>query len=213
MGRYSCQPGPFAKNQLSLDEYKELRAYADERGVSLSCIKDTYADPVVVRALVDAAHNVITTEGFEFLGNHGKNRLTIEQWSSSKDFGMTKENVPHIIYVNKNLMENAEEFAKAYAKEVEDGWFVAGTTYEAVIYHEMGHIYQTRKGFSPIRIARKMFGTKDWGTIKGKLEKQLSRYAGFRSNGCEISAEAFSGFFSGVGNDVADRFMDEARRV
>lgn len=197
---------PNEGRRLSKEEKADLRAYARDRGIELAMPKACDADPAALRRYVDAAERV-ASEFPELLGDE-KHPLTIRVSAlPNKDFGFSPSRARHIVDVNEASLRSAEALAAEYGRLADEGWFVPGTSYEAVIYHELGHRYASRNKISGMRIARAIIGSRDKEYLELQIKKRLSTYASSYENGSEIISEVFSAWFSNTGNKFAEQVM------
>lgn len=191
---------------------KAIKAYASKNGVTLALPKGSDASPRVLKRYIDAAARVANDHP-ELWGS-GKRRLTINvAHLDPNDFGITHMNAKHIINVNADSVRSEATLAREYGKLADDGWFVRGTTYESVIYHELGHIYAGMHHISGKRIVRGIMHTDDQDMINAMLKKHLSEYSTKFSNGQEVIAEAFSAWYGQTRNELANQIMEDVLRV
>lgn len=198
--------------RLEDETYKELREYALSKGVRLEGFRRSFADPRAVRLMVDAAHDVVSTEGFEFLGEANGNMLTFILDNIGDDFARFNGRSPHAIRLSAKHMSDLDFFSKEYDEGVSQRWFVQGTDVRAVIYHELGHMYAMRRRISPLRISRRIMKSKDDAHDR-YLRLNLSKYSVESRSGCEIIAECFSAYFSGVRTWFVREFMRDLEMI
>lgn len=192
---------------LTKEQRADLHAYARTRGIEISLPKSCDADPVVIRRYVDAADKVAAF--FPELKGDDRKPLTIRvKPLPSGDFGFSPSKTPHIIDVNEAAVRNTDALSAEYGKLADSGWFVQGTTYESIIYHELGHRYSSRNRISGMRIARSIIGSKDSDYLSVQLRRRLSQYSAEFKNGQEIVSEVFSAWFSKTNNEFAEEFMN-----
>lgn len=197
---------PDEGRRLTKQEKADLRAYAREKGVRLELPRSCDADPAVLRKYADAANKVASE--FPELFGEGSRPLTIRvRTLADGDLGFSPSKARHVVDVSEASVRSERALAREYKKLADEGWFVPGTSYEAVIYHELGHRYASRNKISGMRIARAIIGSKDKTRIEFEVEKLLSKYAIAYENGSEIVSEVFSAWFSDTGNKFAEQVM------
>lgn len=203
---------PLTARKLDDEAYKDLREYALSKGVRLEGFMNSYADPKAVTTMVDAAYDVITTKGFEFMSSCNGNMLTLMLDNIGENFAKFNGRSPHVIRLNSKHMSDCDYFSKCYESCASDGTFVKGTGLRSVVYHEMGHMYAMRKNISPLRISRRILHCKD-ERHNYYLADNLSRYSVSHKSGCEIIAECFSAHFSGARMWFVDEFMKDLMSI
>ncbi|MCH4184022.1 MAG: phage minor capsid protein [Eggerthellaceae bacterium] len=197
------------RGEAMTDEaYKELRSFAESKGVKLSGIKNSDADPRVVKRYVTAMNKAATR--FPELFGTDKKPLTLRSVAmGNDDFAETPRGVKHIVNVNEESIRDMGALEREYAKYVDNRWFVQGTSIESIVYHELGHAYASYNHISPLRIARAIIGSKDEGIVSEYLYNNLSGYASRFRNGQEIISEVFSAWFGKTNNKFATAFMKD----
>lgn len=197
---------PYKGKKLSKLDRKAIKQYANDRGVSLSLPKHCDANIAVLKTYIDAANDACLR--FPELRGSGRKTITIRVAKmDSRDFASSKGRTPHVININEASIRSENRLIEEYGKLVNEGWFVKGTSYKSVIYHEMGHIYGSRNKISGMRVARSIIGAKEKDAVAGRLFTDLSEYASSFDNGREIISEVFSAWMSGIDNKFANEFM------
>jgi hypothetical protein len=182
--------------RLTLDEYKELRDYALERGVRLDRFKHSDADIGLMREMIDVAGGMLRR--FPELKGDGKKSFTIRLAAMSSDnFAEIIDSEPHVMKLNEAAFRDKAMLEKEYAKLADSGWFVKRTDYRSIIYHEFGHMYEQKYNIGSLKIMQEIYdGISKMDTAK-KLRSTLSEYSG-SPKGHEIISEMFSAYFSEV---------------
>ena len=93
--------------------------------------------------------------------------------------------------MNANAYRDVGILQKEYQKAVEEGWFVKGTDYRAIIHHEFGHVVANVYKIDSLKIACEITGKSPKETLDF-LDINLSHYAGGFNDGREIISEVFA---------------------
>ncbi len=193
---------------ISESAYKELRDYAESRGVALSGFRNAIVDVKAVKQALDAITEVI--EVFPELKEKGRKQLTLELTTlGDNTFAQIDNNRKHIVSINAKYYWDKEFLDKEYGSAAKEGWFVRGTTSEAVIYHEMGHKYASVNKISSLRISKRLTNINERIRLLDYINNNLSIYAASEYNCSEVISEVFSAYFSNVDNKFAESFMKD----
>ena len=189
--------------KISLEQYKKLRDYANEKGIALKGFKKSDVDIELTKDVIDDASKLI--EKYPELKGSKKKPFTLDLSynMSNNDFAETNPNALHIVKLNGNAFRNREKLAEEYSKLEQCGWFVKGTDYHSIIKHEMGHLYSDIHNIDSIEIAKKVTGINNNKELISYIEDELSMYASSFENGSEIISEVFAGY------DVKNTFAVE----
>nr|DAU98177.1 MAG TPA: minor capsid protein 2 [Caudoviricetes sp.] len=194
---------PKKRTKISIEEYKELMQYAREHGIELMGFKQYDGIVSTIKDLVDDAEQVAK----RYPGIiSGKKRLTIRlsELLDDEDFAETQG---HIININANAFRDIDVLRKEYAKLVDKGWFVKGTDYHSIIYHELGHVVANKYQIDILKNAEIITGKKDAELLEF-IKANLSQYAGSYVDGREIIAESFSSVFGSGNSEFALKFIE-----
>lgn len=200
-------------DNISSDEYKELRDYANANGISLQGFKKSDVDTYLIKESIDSVKQV--TDIFpELLGNDKRPlTLSLSDMMNANDFASTDKGVGHIIKLNGNAFRDSKKLDKEYQKLVDDMWFVQGTDKSSIVKHELGHLYQTVHNISDesiVDIALKSSGMSDKKELFRFLNDNLSLYSGSFKDGSEIISEVFSDYFGNKNpTEFSKKFMRE----
>ena len=107
---------------------------------------------------------------------------------SAEDFAITHGRV---ITLNANAYRDVNLLQTEYQKLVDEGWFVKGTDYRAIIHHEFGHVVAEMYKINSIKIACEITKLSVIETLDC-IEPELSLYATSYEDGGEIIAEVFA---------------------
>ena len=69
---------------------------------------------------------------------------------NADDFAITRGRV---INFNENAFRDTKRLQEEYKKLVDEGWFVKGTDYRAIIHHEFGHVIAETYKIDSIKVA------------------------------------------------------------
>jgi SPP1 gp7 family putative phage head morphogenesis protein len=196
---------------ITVEQYKELRTYANEKGITLRGFKNSDVDIELAKEFIDDASSMI--EKYPILKGTDKKPFTFElaNGMSSADFAETPPGVTHIIKLNADAMRDKTKLMEEYSKLANDGWFVKGTDYHSIIYHEMGHIISDKYDIDSLEIAKSAFNSLGKNYNKGEildyLEENLSQYSVAKKDGSEIISEVFSAYHQEINGDFVLTFM------
>ena len=99
-----------------------------------------------------------------------------------------------------------------YEKAVEEGWFVKGTDWRAIIHHEFGHVVANVYKINSLKIACEITELSPKETLDF-LDINLSHYAGGYNDGREIISEVFADISTGKPNDFSRKFYAKILEV
>jgi len=200
-------------NNISLEQYKELRDYAQSKGIVLRGFKNSDVDVSLTKEFIDDAVKIL--QDYPEIIKDGKKPFTfqLDYLMSNDDFAETSEGTTHIIKLNGNAMRSKAKLAKEYLKLSETGFFVKGTDYHSIVSHEMGHIIGDIKKVDSINTLKTILGlstkteTLDW------CAENLSEYSSKFKNGVEIISEAFSAYRSNKSNETILTFLKKCNII
>lgn len=203
----------FKGRDLNAEQKRELREYAESKGIVLTGYAKTDVDVSLMKKVMDGADSILQTYP-ELRGTKEKPfTLKVVNGMDANDFAMTaRGNDSHIIQLNANAFRDEQKLAEEYQKLVEDGWFVKGTTYRSIVMHEMGHMFQNTHRIENkeiLNIACLATGIPSVKEMFSHLEKHFSACAGSYKSGIEIISEVFSDYFSSTTpSEFSKVFMD-----
>lgn len=116
---------------------------------------------------------------------------------ADNDFAQTINNK---IFINNFAFRDKKLLAEEYAKKVAEKWFVEGTDYTSIIYHEMGHAVYNIYGLSSTKIDKAITGIQSKKSLLAYVKTNLSEYAS-KDTGNEIISEVFSSVYSSRSNN------------
>lgn len=198
---------------LNAEQKRELREYAESKGIVLTGYAKTDVDVPLMKKVMDDASSLLQTYP-ELSGTKEKPfTLKVVNGMDANDFAMTaRGNDSHIIQLNANAFRDEKKLAEEYQKLVDDGWFVKGTTYRSIVMHEMGHMFQNVRKIENkeiLNVACLATGLLSVKEMFSYLEKHFSAYAGSYKSGIEIISEVFSDYFSSADpSEFSKVFMD-----
>lgn len=200
---------PKAGKKITTQEFKEVREYAQTKGITLRGVKGSDVDLDLLRNAVDKTSEIISK--YDLQAKLGEPfTLDFSHALYSADFAVTYPGTKHLIYFNRDAFRSAEALAEAY---MEGGRFVPGATYKSIPYHEMGHLIADIFDINPLPIAKRISGETTWPGLREYLKKNLSIYSADAADGSEIIAECYSAVFSGTNNEFALRFVAECDKI
>ena len=192
---------------ISSEQYKELRDYAEEKGIKLRGFKKSDVDIDLAREFIDDTAKML--DKYPELRGISKEFFTLELSHSMKqnDFAETNPGVIHIIKLNVDAMRSKTKLAEEYKKLADKGWFVKGTDYHSIIYHEMGHIRGDKYKIDGLQVAKRIFPNNNKEELRDYLEKNLSQYSVSQLDGSEIISEVFSAYSQGIKSEFVLKFI------
>jgi hypothetical protein len=183
---------------ISNEHYRELRTYAEGKGVFLQGYKNSDVDVSLTREVVDSAERLFAKYP-ELRGTTKRPfTLALDRHMKSADFAEVREGAPHIVRLNADAYRSKSALQVEYGKLADEGWFVKGTTYQSVIYHEIGHMVADVYGIDGLAVMKDVLGTDSAAETLLWCKNNLSEYS-FKSDGSEIISEMFSAFY-GINN-------------
>lgn len=194
-------------SNITSEQYKDLKKYAENKGVNLRGFKKSDVDIKLVQDVIDDCFKMF--EIYPELKGTEKKPFTLELSYHMKDddFAETTPSITHIVKLNGNAFRNREKLAEEYSKLEQSGWFVKGTDYHSIIRHEMGHLYGDIHKIDGLKIAKELLDFDNKVEMKTKLLDNLSQYSSSFSDGSEVISEVFSAYYSNTKNEFANEFI------
>lgn len=137
-------------------------------------------------------------------------------FDDSEDFAGTQANKVTIngIYYNDTVF-----LEKSYSERVSEKYFVNGTTWKDIIFHELGHIVCNMYKINPLDIAMDILHTNLKSEVAEYVAENLSIYAAtqylsmvsnqMEFDGSEIIAESFCAYYGKTRNQFATKFLEK----
>ena len=203
---------PKPKNKITPEEFKTIRQYANDRGIGVAGIKNGYVSIDAVKDAIDGA--VALVEEYHILEKlKGNIVLDFSHHLENNVFSEVYDIVPNRVFFNEPAYYDPTILYKEYNDLVEDGWFVKGTSYRALVFHEIGHLVADLYNIDCLKIAKDITGFEAEDDLFGYLEKNLSKYSADRKDGAEIISECFSAVYGGANNLFALKFLEECDKI
>lgn len=203
MSSYKAQVDQYG-TPISIEKFKELRDYANKRGIKLSGFKDFVGDIEVIKTVINDICEI--AEDFPDILDAKKGIWLELDYNLGTDFATTESG--HIIHLNAVYFSNLNMMIRDYDECVSDGRFVKGTDWRAISRHEVGHVVAAMYGIEPMKVAKAIMNTSNKAEVLYRIGKELSLYSAEFEDGREIISESFSGCYSCTGNDLAEHFVD-----
>lgn len=191
-------------SQISDDDYNTLSTYAKEHGVKLSCFQAYVGDITVIEEMIDDI--VVVAQDFPKILT-GKTAIVLELAYDLDDDDFATTRARHIIRINAKSFSDLAALNAEYKEAVNDGRFVKGTDWHAIIRHELGHVVANIYNLNPMSIAKSILHNEDEVDILDILTDSLSVYSTEYNDGRELISESFSGYYSRVHNEFANAFV------
>ena len=206
------------KNKISIEEYRLLKEYSDSNNVLLSNFRDYTGDINIIEKYIDAIS--IVSKDFPKICN-GRSKVGLNlHFDDSDEYAGTDG---RIITLNGLVYNDSSILEQNYFNLVRDGFFVQGTTYLDIIYHELGHVVSNVYHLDALLIAKEAFGLDSVPKIIIKARNELSLYSVNTYNsiitgraefdGSELIAECFCGYYSKSGNEFAKKYVDMCKDI
>ena len=189
---------------ISTQEYREIRAYADAHRICISGFRNYVGNIETIKRVIDDINEI----GHDFpkiLDERAGVVLELDFDMNDDDFATTDSG--HVIHLNATFFCNMDRLKAEYAEAVKEGSFVAGTDWRAIGRHEAGHVVANFYHIDPLNTIREILEIKSVARMFSYLRKGLSIYSAAYDDGREIISESFSGYYSKVGNFIADAFV------
>lgn len=201
-------PAPNPDNIITREQYKELRDYASEKGISLSGFRKFDGDVDLIKEAIDTLNQNLL-EFPEVVDVKHPLTLALIHTLDSDDFAVTDG---RIISINADAYRSKTRLKEEYQKLVDDGWFVKGTTYKSIMDHEFGHVLDFIYKVNAAHIIKRVTGL-DKQELVVFLKKNLSRYAAAGKNGIEITSELWAAMRSGNDSQFILKYFEEYRKI
>ena len=185
---YTGSTWPKDGTKISAESLKELTSFAKDYGISLQSFENFDGDVSAVKEIIQGISEV--KKNFS-LGDKKRIILHNSFGLSDDDFA---ETIGHNVYINNFAFRDKDVLANEYAKKAAEGWFVRGTDYRSIAYHEMGHVLTNFGKARTSNVVRNVFPRMSPSEIDEALKNGLSEYA--TVNVKEAIAEAVSAYYS-----------------
>lgn len=181
-------------DMLATERYREMRSYAEDRGIYLHGFKKSDVDPHLVFEAIDTAE--IVFEKYPELRGSEKRpfSLKLDSHMKSGDFGEVKDGVSHILHLNADAYRSKSALISEYGKLADEGWFVNGTGHNSIVFHEMGHMISDVYGIDGLDVMKKVLNTDSSAEVLMWCKRNLSEYS-FQYGGKEIISEMYSAYY------------------
>ena len=164
---------------LSKEEYGELRDLAESNKIYLSGVKNFDGKFDTVKEVIETLAGLQSK--FPNVINGGKRlTLTMNDSLDAEDFAVTTK--IRNVNLNANAYRDLETLKTEYQKAVDEGWFVKGTDYRAIIHHEFGHIVAKTYNIDSLKIACEITGMSPKRTIQFVQENISEVFADMTTN-------------------------------
>ena len=79
----------------------------------------------------------------------------------------------HILHLSPDAYRSKQILEEKYAEFAEIGWFVKGTDYRSITYHEIGHMFSNTHNIDGLRLSQDALGLEKWVDISELLEMNI----------------------------------------
>ena len=182
----------------------ELHRLAEKNEITLVGVKKFDGSATIVREIITILSRL--KEAFQRV-NDKRHRLELEMSPllNPEDYA---ETIKRKIKLNAAAFRNVELLETEYQKDVGDGWFVQGTNYQAIIYHEFGHVVANTYKLDSLKISCEITRLKP-KEILPYVNGVLSKYAGGFADGREIIAEVFADMSTNNPSEFSRKFYEK----
>jgi len=164
-----------------------LTEYACSKGITLRGFYCSDVDVSLIEEAIDSL--VVIAEKYPYASKEPLT-LFLDRQMPSTDFAYISKRHPYMIHLNVNAYRCREALSSEYANLASEGWFVRGTNYRHIIFHEYGHILSHPYRIDDRVLAESLLNmTREQADVH--LMSILSGYAVSRQKG-EIYAEIIS---------------------
>ena len=185
---------PSKSGGISKEDFQDLRAYAESRGIYLQGFKNSDVHTDLAMEVVDDVEKMFSKYP-ELRGTDKKPfTLLLDRNMRSIDFAEVRDGAPHIMHINADAYRDKNCLRREYEKLSNEGWFVRGSSYRSVVYHEVGHMVSDIYGIDGLAVMKEVLGTDSTAEALLWCRNNLSEYS-FKSDGSEIISEMFSAFY------------------
>lgn len=193
---------PAEGTPITHEQYKEIRDYALERGIILKGFKKSDVDIALVKELIDDAEKMLT----KYPELKDTKFSILRAPMNDADFASAVA-VHNQIVLNSKALRDRRTFVQEYKKLVNEGWFVKGTNYHSVIYHEFGHLVGSKRNIDGMEVMKNVLGTTSNTEVLEFCDDRLSEYSSALKDGREIISEIFSAYEGGRNDEFILTFM------
>lgn len=180
-------------NPITKEQFDELNEAADQAGVRLMGFEHYDGDVELIHESIRDIQRVLN----DFPEVRKKPVVLRPSYNMHDyDYAMTQNRT---ITINANAFNNRKALERDYKERADTGWFVRGTDYRSIIYHEMGHVVTNVKKVPYSRVFKEI--------LVEDIGENISDYA--VENPKEAIAEAISSYYSGKRNEIVLRVLRE----
>ena len=194
---------------FTAEQYNDLRNFAKDHDIDISGFKGYDGDIDTIKESIKTL-SALQQQFPKVADKQHKLTLIMARNMDADDFAITTKG--RFIYLNANAYRDKNKLRDEYKKLVDDGWFVKGTDYRAIIHHEFGHIVAKAYHIDPMKIAQQITGKRGFQLIN-QMQKDLSGYSASDYDGTEIISEVFADISTGAPTVFSRKFYDECVKL
>ncbi|KHD34415.1 hypothetical protein NL50_17185 [Clostridium acetobutylicum] len=187
---------PTPGNKISDDDLNEFINSLAELGINSNGFEEYCGDSKML-AEISEDLKILLSDIPQLANIKNGLILNYEDLGNTEDFALTKGKS---IILNKSVYDDTEYIKSEYSKYADKGWFVKGTDYRSVIYHESGHVLNKNKSLLRKITALINSKAKDEGITSDEyVLKYISNYAlakDWSENYSELLSEVISGCYN-----------------
>jgi hypothetical protein len=200
-----------AGNPLRAEQVSQLHEYASAYGIKLAGFEAVDIDVELVKEMLDDCSKVLN-QFPELRGKVGQIFTLRTREMPKDDFAETDRNDPFSISLNTSAFRSKEQLACEYKRLSDSGYFVSGTDYHSIIFHEFGHLYSFAHSINGIGIMKRLSQIHHKKYALQYVRDNISIYASKDSG--EITAECFSAYFGKIDpGQLVLTFVQECARI
>ncbi|WP_026887713.1 minor capsid protein [Clostridium beijerinckii] len=208
----SDDKNPVQGNKISNEQLNNFIQKLNDLGVNCVGFEEYHGEYDVLNNMVEDLKVIIND--FPMIKNL-KNGLTLkyEDAGNVEDLAVTRGKT---IILNKRVFDDSEYMKQMYDKLTNEGWFVKGTDYRSVIYHEIGHILNNKdkrllKSVENDIRKRALDNNMKFNTY---VMENISEYASITYNGYnyeELLPELISMCYNGNNKKIAEEIINQLK--
>ena len=204
---------PRKGNLITDEERRTLTEMIKSYGFNPVNIKAFDGDSETVQKLLESTKLVL--EDFpELLSRPHWSDLVFTYDMDDEDFAETKISSRRM-HINGKVLRSKDTLEKEHRSLVNEGWFVNGTDYSAILVHELGHQLHTYYHIDTVEIAMKVSKSISREDLMDYLKNNVSLYSAVDvKKGSEILSEVFTDYYCNENtSEFSLNFMAEVVKI
>lgn len=196
--------------RITKEAYDDLMDEGRKNDIQLSGFRFFDGNPELIKDII-ASISAITADFPMLRGKKKKVMMRLSMTMDSRDFAITDGRT---IRLNQAAFRSKKRLEEEYDALAADGWFVKGTDYRSIGFHEAGHVLGDLYSIDGLEIAKEITGIESTPKLIEYLRTNLSKYAAEYIDGSEIISECFASVYgSAEKNEFALKFIERYRII